>query len=74
VTTDMMNSGEAHSSSRQLAHDLRSPLSVISMSLEILPSVRNDEEQFLMLCNMMTNAATELKLKIASLVDPTPAE
>jgi hypothetical protein len=44
------------------------------MSLEILPSVRNDEEQFLMLCNMMTNAATELKLKIASLVDPTPAE
>jgi signal transduction histidine kinase len=72
--TNMMNPDETAASRRELAHDLRSPLSVIAMSLEVLPSVRNDEEQFLLLCKMMTNAVGELKVKISAIVDAIPSK
>ena len=72
--TNMMNPDEIAASRRELAHDLRSPLSVIAMSLEVLPSVRNDEEQFLLLCKMMTNAVGELKVKISAIGDAIPSK
>jgi K+-sensing histidine kinase KdpD len=45
---------------RQLAHDLRTPLSVISMGLEILKQVRQDEEQFTRAVTMISASSQEL--------------
>ncbi len=52
---------------RKLAHDLRSPLSVICTGLQALESVRNDEETFQMLQEMMIAASTEMKDLIETL-------
>jgi hypothetical protein len=43
------------------------------MSLEVLPSVRDDEEQFLLLCKAMKTAIAELKIKITSIDEPASA-
>ena len=40
---------------RKLAHDLRTPLSIISMGIEILKQVRNDDEQFQRVLTMMSS-------------------
>lgn len=40
---------------RKLAHDLLTPLSIISMGLEILGHVRNDDEQFERMLKMMSS-------------------
>ena len=64
---------------RKLAHDLRSPLSVICTGLQAMESVRNDEETFNMLVEMMQSAGKELKDLIETLApscanaDSTPA-
>lgn len=52
---------------RKLAHDLRSPLSVICSGLQAMESVRTDEETFNMLREMMQSAGTELKDLIETL-------
>ncbi len=52
---------------RKLAHDLRSPLSVIYTGLQAMESVRTDEETFRMLLEMMQAAGTELKDLIETL-------
>ncbi len=52
---------------RKLAHDLRSPLSVICTGLQAMESVRTDEETFTMLREMMQAAGTELKDLIETL-------
>ncbi len=52
---------------RKLAHDLRSPLSVICTGLQAMESVRTDEETFNMLREMMEAAGTELKGLIETL-------
>jgi K+-sensing histidine kinase KdpD len=53
---------------RQLVHDLRTPLSVICMGLEVLKAVRHDEEQFSQLLQMMSAEGTQpLKALIAKL-------
>ena len=44
---------------RQLVHDLRTPLSVISMGLEILKQVRHDEEQFGRVLAMISQEGVE---------------
>ena len=52
---------------RKLAHDLRSPLSVICTGLQAMESVRNDEATFNMLLEMMQAAGSELKDVIETL-------
>jgi|GEM_PF-3222238 len=55
---------------RQLAHDLRTPLSIISMGLEILKQVRHDDEQFAHMLKMITTEGVEpLKTMIADLAN-----
>lgn len=44
---------------RQLAHDLRSPLSILSMGVETLKSFRTDPEQFDQICNMLLTDGVE---------------
>ena len=44
---------------RQLVHDLRTPLSVISMGLEILKQVRHDDEQFSRVLAMISQEGVE---------------
>jgi len=51
---------------RQLAHDLRTPLSIMSMGLEVLQHVRNDDEQFGEMCRMMSREGIE---KIKALIE-----
>lgn len=58
---------------RKLAHDLRSPLSVICTGLQAMESVRTDEETFTMLLEMMQAAGTELKDLIETLA-PSSAD
>ncbi len=43
----------------KLVHDLRTPLSVISMGLEILKQVRHDEEQFGRVLAMISQEGVE---------------
>lgn len=52
---------------RQLVHDLRTPLGVISMGLEALEFVRTDDEKFDMLVQMMKSATSELNELVAFL-------
>jgi hypothetical protein len=59
---------------RKLAHDLRSPLSVICMGLEALEFVREDQEQFNTIRQMMQSAGTELKEFIDYLAPNTSAD
>ena len=55
---------------RQLAHDLRTPLSVISMGLEILKQVRHDDEQFARVMTMISAEGVEpMKTLIANVAD-----
>ena len=44
---------------RQLIHDLRTPLSVIAMGLEILKQVRNDDENFNRIVAMIADEGVE---------------
>ena len=54
----------------KLAHELRTPLSVICMGLQALESVRNDDEQFKMIHQFMESAGKEL----TQLIDAMAAE
>lgn len=55
---------------RQLAHDLRSELFVITMGLEQLKLVRQDEQQFLEVWQLLTKESVEkLKSLINGLAD-----
>lgn len=44
---------------RQLAHDMRSSLSVISMGVQLLEQSRNNPREFLELCEMMQTRGIE---------------
>jgi len=55
---------------RELAHDLRTPLSVICMGLQVMQSVRNDDEQFNTIHQFMDRAGKEL----TQLIDSMAAE
>ena len=39
----------------QLIHDLKTPLSIISMGVEALKNVRGDDEQFALLAKMIVD-------------------
>lgn len=59
---------------RQLAHDFRTPLSVICMGLEALKHVRHDEQQFDELLRMMVSEGTErLKALISEMSGEKPS-
>ncbi len=60
---------------RQLAHDLRTPLSIISMGVEALKSVRTDAEEFATLVTMIENEGiARLKEALTALTEEPPAE
>jgi signal transduction histidine kinase len=62
---------------RKLAHELRTPLSVICMGLQVLESVRNDDEQFKTIHQFMNSAGKELTHLIDSMVaefEPKPID
>lgn len=55
---------------RQFAHDLLTPLSVVSMGLEILNQVRHDDEQFTRILTMIRTEGVEpLKTMIAEIAN-----
>jgi len=66
VLSPVDESEAAQQKIRRLAHDLRTPLSILSMGLEVLPHVRNDEEQFAEMCRTMTREGIE---KITALIE-----
>ena len=45
--------GKSSTELQQLIHDLKTPLSIISMAVEALKSVRHDDEQFAHLTKMI---------------------
>lgn len=54
----------------QLVHDLRTPLSVISMGIEILKQVRQDPEQFSRVTTMIAEEGIEpIKRLLAEVAD-----
>lgn len=60
---------------RQLAHDLRTPLSIISMGVEALKSVRTDAEEFATLVAMIEDEGiARLKEALTSLAEEPLAE
>lgn len=62
---------------RNLAHELRTPLSVICMGLQALESVRNDDEQFKTIHQFMNSAGKELTQLIDAMAtdcEPRPIE
>jgi hypothetical protein len=59
---------------RKLAHDLRSPLSVICTGLQAMEAVRTDEELFNTIRDMMQAAGTELKDLIEGLAPSSGGE
>jgi signal transduction histidine kinase len=62
--------GEQAERLRQLTHDLRSPLSILSMGVETLKSLRADEQQFDLVCSMLSKEGIEpLKEMISRLAD-----
>ena len=64
-----------HSNVRKLAHDLRTPLSIISMGLEILRQVRNDDEQFNRVLSMMSSEGVyPLKRMIDEIAKQAPTD
>lgn len=56
---------------RQLAHDFRTPLSVVAMGLEALKHVRHDEQQFQEMLQMITLEGTE---RLKSLINDLAEE
>lgn len=60
---------------RKLAHDLRTPLSIISMGLEILKQVQNDDEQFQRVLAMMSSeGVVPLKRAIDDIARQAPTD
>lgn len=60
----------SHAALRKLIHDIRSPFSVISMGVEALRSLRNDEEQFNAICDTVEQEGIEkLRAKLDELPD-----
>jgi signal transduction histidine kinase len=49
---------------RQLNHDLRSPLSTISMGIEAIRALKHDPEQIDAICDMMADQGVEAIKKI----------
>lgn len=48
-----------HQKLRQLAHDLRTPLSILVMGLEALKRLKPDDPQFKLIVEMMTREGTQ---------------
>lgn len=60
--------GKSSAELQQLIHDLKTPLSIISMAVEALQSVRHDDEQFAHLSKMIIDeGVTPLNAMIESL-------
>ena len=55
---------------RKLAHDLRTPIGVICMGLQLMETVRHDDEQFKTIHQFMESAGKEL----IQLIDAMAAE
>ncbi len=67
---DAATSEQLHRILRKLAHDLRSPLSIIAMGIEATRAVKNDPTQLEALCDMMAREGVEpMKRLIADLVE-----
>ena len=49
---------------RKLAHDLRTPLSILSMGIEAIRVMKNDPAQCDMLCEMMAKEGIESMKRI----------
>jgi signal transduction histidine kinase len=67
---DPASDQQLHQILRKLAHDLRSPLSIISMGIEATRAMKNDPTQLDALCDMMAREGVEpLKRIISDLVE-----
>ena len=53
-----------HQTVRKLAHDLRSPLSVMAMGIEAIRIMKNDPDQCDALCEMMSREGVESMKRI----------
>lgn len=54
----------------QFAHDLRSPLSIISMGIEAIRALKHDPSQLDTICDMMAQQGVEsIKAQISQLCD-----
>lgn len=70
VSCDSVVHEELHKIVRKLAHDLRSPLSIIAMGVEATRAMKNDPHQIDALCDMMAREGVEpIKRMIAEMVE-----
>ncbi len=59
-----------HQKLRKLAHDIRSPLSVLAMGIEAIRALKDDPAQLDALCDMMANEGiTPIKNSLNQMVD-----
>lgn len=73
VPCDSVANEELHKILRKLAHDLRSPLSIIAMGIEATRAMKNDPNQLDALCDMMAREGVEpIKRIIAEMVERQP--
>lgn len=70
VSCDAATSEQLHKILRKLAHDLRSPLSIIAMGIEATRAMKNDPSQLDALCDMMAREGVEpIKRIITEMVE-----
>ena len=70
TSCDAATSEQLHKILRKLAHDLRSPLSIIAMGIEATRAMKNDPSQLDALCDMMAREGVEpMKRLIAEMVE-----
>lgn len=61
---------QLHGIVRKLAHDLRSPLSIMAMGIEAVRALKSDPEQIEAICDMMAQQGIEpMKNMITEMVD-----
>jgi len=67
---DAAESEQLHKILRKLAHDLRSPLSIVAMGIEATRAMKHDPDQLDALCDMMAREGVEpIKRIIAEMVE-----
>jgi hypothetical protein len=70
VSCDAAAREQLHKILRKLAHDLRSPLSIVAMGIEATRAMKNDPAQLDALCDMMAREGVEpIKQLIAEMVE-----
>ena len=74
-TLNLSSDERLHKIVRKLAHDLRTPLSVMSMGVEAIRIMKNDPEQCDALCEMMAREGIEsMKRILEEVVEKSQSE